>query len=182
MENTIAIVTNLGKTCTMWGTNFYSELLAGIEKCCLENGCDLLISSQRSWIEPADYLKTYRNGKASGLILIAPEEKHPQLPIIASEKIPAVVIGSNPPVEISYVDSDNRNGMAKVTEFYRKQGLVFLRFGSSEKIARFMKYDANVEVVIQNPWKDAKTGAMMTDTLILIYKKDGKGNKPDVSI
>lgn len=75
-----------------------------------------------------------------------------------------------------------RDGMAKVTEFYRKQGLVFLRFGSSEKIARFMKYDANVEVVIQNPWKDAKTGAMMTDTLILIYKKDGKGSKPDVSI
>jgi hypothetical protein len=72
--------------------------------------------------------------------------------------------------------------MAKVTAFYRKQGLVFLKFGSSGKIARFMNYDTNVEVVIQNPWKDAKTGAMMTDTLILIYKKDGKGSKPDVSI
>jgi hypothetical protein len=75
-----------------------------------------------------------------------------------------------------------RDGLAKVTAFYRKQGLVFLRFGSSEKIARFMKYDTDIEVVIQNPWKDAKTGAMMTDTLILIYKKDGKGNEPDISI
>ena len=63
------------------------------------------------------------------------------------------------------------DGMAKVTEFYRKQGLIFLRLGHPAKeSARFKKPDTGVDVVVQSPWKDPRTGAMMKDTLILIIK------------
>ena len=75
----------------------------------------------------------------------------------------------------------------EVAAFYKKQGLLFLKIGSSsKKIARFKKVDVDVDVVVQSPWQDAKTGATMTDTLILIFKEEGKGKekerKPDVSI
>jgi hypothetical protein len=73
--------------------------------------------------------------------------------------------------------------IAKVIEFYRKQGLLFLKVGSpSKESARFKKTDNNVDVVVQNPWKDPKTGAAVKDTLIMIYKQEEKGNKSELSI
>ncbi len=81
----------------------------------------------------------------------------------------------------AYRTSDD---IASVTEFYRKQGLLFLKAGSpSKESARFKKTDTDVDVVVQNPGKDPKTGAAMTGTLILIFKKEEKkGSRPDVSI
>ena len=75
--------------------------------------------------------------------------------------------------------------VAEVVAFYKKQGLLFLKIGSSSKeIARFRKGDNDVDVVVQSPWHDAQTGAAMTDTLILIFKEEEKGKekKPDVPI
>jgi hypothetical protein len=72
---------------------------------------------------------------------------------------------------------------AEVVAFYEKQGLLPLKIGSSSKeIARFRKVDADVDVVVQSPWQAAKTGATMTDTLIMIFKEEEKGNKSDVPI
>ena len=52
---------------------------------------------------------------------------------------------------------------------------MFLKVGSpSKEHARFKKMDIDVDVVVQNPWKDAQTGATMTDTLILIIKEEEK--------
>ncbi len=80
----------------------------------------------------------------------------------------------------AYRTSDD---IARVIAFYRKQGLLFLKTGSpSKEHARFKKVDADVDVVVQNPWKDAQTGATMTDTLILIFKKEEKGGKSDLAI
>ena len=73
--------------------------------------------------------------------------------------------------------------IAKVIEFYRKQGLLFLKVGSpSKESARFKKTDTDVEVVVQNPWKDPKTGAAVKETLIMIFKKEEKGSKSELSI
>ena len=73
--------------------------------------------------------------------------------------------------------------IAKVIEFYRKRGLLFLKVGRpSKESARFKKTDTDVEVVVQNPWRDPKTGAAVTDTLILIFKKEEKGSKSELSI
>ena len=80
----------------------------------------------------------------------------------------------------AYRTNDN---IGKVIEFYRKQGLLYLKVGSpSKESARFKKTDTDIEVVIQNPWKDPKTGAAVTDTLILIFKKEEKGSNSELSI
>ena len=71
--------------------------------------------------------------------------------------------------------------IAEVVAYYKKQGLLFLKLGSpSKESARFKKVDADVDVVVQSPWQDAQTGATMTDTLIMIFKKEEKKEKPDV--
>jgi hypothetical protein len=60
----------------------------------------------------------------------------------------------------------------KVTAYYRKQGLLYLKIGSpSAGSARFKSMDSDTDVVVQSPWRDAQTGATMRDTLILIIEE-----------
>jgi len=76
-----------------------------------------------------------------------------------------------------------KDDIARVVAFYRKQGLLLLKAGSkSKENARFKKTDSGVDVVVQNPWKNPNTGAEMKDTLILIFKKEEKGKKTELSI
>ena len=59
------------------------------------------------------------------------------------------------------------DGVAKVVAFYKKQaGLESM--GESKEGAMFKKGD--VDITIQNPWMDMKSGKMMKDTLISIVK------------
>jgi len=58
--------------------------------------------------------------------------------------------------------------LAKVVEFYKKQpGLEFM--GGDKESAMFKKGD--VDITIQSPWMDMKSGKMMKDTLISIVKR-----------
>jgi hypothetical protein len=56
---------------------------------------------------------------------------------------------------------------AKVVEFYEKQPGLKLFAGSGEG-AMFQK--GNVDITIQNPWMNMKSGKMMKDTLISVVK------------
>ncbi len=59
------------------------------------------------------------------------------------------------------------DGAAKVVEFYKKQpGFRYL--GGDEK-GGMLKKD-RVNVTVQNPWMDLKTGALNKDTLLTISK------------
>ncbi len=71
------------------------------------------------------------------------------------------------PEAVAYRTND---GVAKVVEFYKKQA--GLKYGGGDKEnALFRKGD--VDVTIQSPWMDTKTGKMMKDTLISIVKQKG---------
>ena len=74
--------------------------------------------------------------------------------------------------------------IAKVTAFYRKQGLLLLKIGGpSKEHARFRKVDAGVDVVVESLRKDPQSNAKTPDTLIQIFKKEEKKrSKSDVSI
>jgi len=60
------------------------------------------------------------------------------------------------------------DSVAKVVEFYKKQPALEYMGGDKES-AMFKKGD--VDITIQNPWMDMKSGKMMKDTLITIVKK-----------
>ncbi len=89
------------------------------------------------------------------------------------DRIRTGLLAENPSFQgAAYRTNDD---IAKVIAFYRKQGLLFLKIGSpSKERARFKKVDIDVDVVVQQPWMDAQTGATMTDTLILILKEEAK--------
>ncbi len=74
--------------------------------------------------------------------------------------------------------------IAKVTAFYRKQGLLFLKIGGPSKDhARFRKVDTGVDVVVESLRKDPQTNAKTPGTLIQIFKKEEKKRgQSDVSI
>jgi hypothetical protein len=59
------------------------------------------------------------------------------------------------------------DSVSKVIEFYKKQPGLELMGGDKES-ALFKKGD--VDITIQSPWMDMKTGKMMKDTLISIVK------------
>lgn len=62
------------------------------------------------------------------------------------------------------------DSVIKVTEYYKKQpGMTYM--GGNAEGAMFQK--GEIDVTIQNPWMDIKTGAMMKDTLITIVRKTG---------
>lgn len=61
------------------------------------------------------------------------------------------------------------DGLEKVVAFYKKEpGLEFM--GESKEGAMFRK--GNVDVTIQTPWMDMKTGQLMKDTLITIVRRE----------
>lgn len=57
--------------------------------------------------------------------------------------------------------------VAKVAEFYRKQGLQLVGKVTAEG-GFFQK--GKVDVTLQRPWMNMQTGAMMKDTLITVVK------------
>ena len=61
------------------------------------------------------------------------------------------------------------DSIAKVAEFYKKQPR--MEYTGGEKVSAAFT-NGQVDVTIQNPWMDTKTGKMMTDTLITIVKHD----------
>jgi len=65
-----------------------------------------------------------------------------------------------------YVTND---GVAKVVEFYKKQP-GFELMGDSKEGAMFKK--GKIDITIQNPWMDMKTGNMVKSTLISIVKTE----------
>ncbi len=90
-------------------------------------------------------------------------------PGAAYDQVMTMVIKKTPAVEGAAYRTDAT--LAEVMEFYRKQGLLFLRLGEPTKErARFKKTDTGVDVVVQNPWKDPHTGATMKSTLIMIIQ------------
>jgi len=61
------------------------------------------------------------------------------------------------------------DGVAKVADFYKKQPK--MEYTGGEKVGAGFT-NGQVDVTIQNPWMDMRTGKMMMDTLITIVKHD----------
>jgi hypothetical protein len=80
------------------------------------------------------------------------------------------ILMKNTALKVAAFRTDDKIG--KVSDFYRKKGLVLLKFGSqSDDLVRFKDMKNNVDVVVQQPWKDPRTNEMKNDTLILIMQE-----------
>jgi LacI family transcriptional regulator len=121
--NTIGIIIPAPANVTVHATDYYNLLMAGVEKSTMANDFDLLISTNRSDDPQVDYLRLYYQRKVDGLILMIPDMKNPQIQDIAQKNIPCVIIGDRPAGNvISYVDTDNFDGMHHLTEYLIGKG------------------------------------------------------------
>jgi LacI family transcriptional regulator len=122
--NTIGVVIATSFDVNIHETYYYNELMIGIEKSCITNSCDMLISMlKESPGQEFDYLKLYYERKVDGLIMVSPNLSELQLKAIIKQNIPCVVIGERfTKYKITYVDSDNRVGIFKVGEYLVQKG------------------------------------------------------------
>ena len=120
---TIAVLAPLPPHVETESTSYYRRLLIGIERCGIQEGCDILLSTQRDIDGNFDFLKPYYERKADGLILIGAVPNEVQYERIEEDRIPCVLIGDHDPGRrVSSVDSDNIDGMRQLTEHLVNEG------------------------------------------------------------
>jgi LacI family transcriptional regulator len=122
--NSIGVVIATSFDVNIHETYYYNELMIGIEKECIANSCDMLISMLKATPEQEfDYLKLFYERKVDGLIMVSPNLSELQLKAIIKQNIPCVVIGERfTKYKICYVDSDNRVGIFKIGEYLIQNG------------------------------------------------------------
>lgn len=126
---TIAIETPLPENQTVEETSYYTRLLSGIERNCIKNGYDILMSSQRGTMSDFDCLKPFFNRKADGVIILGSKPTEEQFIRIKADNVPCVVIGDRDEThDINYVDAENFQGMNNATKQLIKLGHTKIAF------------------------------------------------------
>ncbi|MBN2619190.1 MAG: LacI family DNA-binding transcriptional regulator [Spirochaetales bacterium] len=120
---TLAVETALPKDQTIEETSYYTRLLVGIEKYCINKNYDILISSQRGNISDFDCLEPYYKRKADGVIILGSKPTEEQFRKISDENIPCVIIGDrHESFNSNYIDTENFNGVYEATCYLIEQG------------------------------------------------------------
>jgi LacI family transcriptional regulator len=143
-------------------TQFYNELMSGIEGTCIFNSYDILISTQKKYpgVE-YDYLKLYFERKIDGIIMVSPDISDLQLKQIESDKIPCVIINSRADnYRISYIDVDNRGAVNKVGDYLIQNGhrkIAFLKgiennHNAEDRLAGFYDVIKKYNLDIPDSW------------------------------
>ncbi|MGC8771572.1 MAG: LacI family DNA-binding transcriptional regulator, partial [Brevinematia bacterium] len=102
---------------------YFAGIMRGIEAVCIEKSYDFLIKIYSHDYEKLDYLKLYYESKVDGVILIAPDINHPELKEIIEKKLPYIIVGTKVDnMNISYIDSENKESMLKGVEEIVKKG------------------------------------------------------------
>lgn len=120
---TLAVQAPLPLQISVEGTSYYRRILIGIEKYCITQGYDVLISAQRGIDADFDFLKPFYERKADGIAIIAAKPTAKQLESIEQDNIPCVIIGDrHPSIKLNYIDTENFQGMCNATEYLISRG------------------------------------------------------------
>lgn len=143
--NTIAIIAPTPTGYTLEDSGYSARILNGIEKACIDNSYDLLLSTQA---KDQNYFRLYYERKVDGLIIMGAELTEEQENEIVQDRVPCTVIGSKPKSsKISYVNTDNEEAMYELTEKLIRLGhkkLAFLsvseyNYNISRRLAGFQR-------------------------------------------
>lgn len=148
---TLAVETPLPPHTSIEETSYYTRLLSGVEKYCINIGYDILISSQRARMGVFDCLKPYYSRKADGVIILGAKPTEEQLKRISEENIPCVIIGDrHPSFKINFLDTENISGMYNATKHLINNGhkkIAFIKGNveNQNSIDRFTGYKKATE-------------------------------------
>jgi DNA-binding LacI/PurR family transcriptional regulator len=135
--NTIGVLMPSPNRSTIHTTEYYNLLMAGIEESTMAHGFDLILTTYQQYEPEVDYLRLYYQRKADGLILLTPDLSNVQIEEISLKNLPCVIIGDRPEDEtMSFIDSDNFDGMLKATEFVISKGHRDIAYVRGDRLSR----------------------------------------------
>jgi DNA-binding LacI/PurR family transcriptional regulator len=156
----IVIATNFG--ISIHGTAYYNELMIGMELACTDHSYDMLIPTQKYCGSEFDFLKLYYERSVDGIILVAPDIQNPQIKEIHENNIPCVIINERPPdnFRINYIDTDNKDGTIKATEYLVKKGhtkIAFLKGVNTsrnvcDRLEGYLEIMEKYKLPVDNDW------------------------------
>lgn len=158
---TLAIQAPLPFVTSVEETSYYRRLLIGIERCCIKNGYDVLITAQRGSVEVIDVLKPYYERKADGIAVIGSKPNSEQLKIISRDNIPCVIIGDrHDSIKVNYIDTENLQGMSNATGFLISRGHKKIGYikgniqnqNAADRFSGFKKAMNQEELIIDSKW------------------------------
>ncbi|MBN2531803.1 MAG: LacI family DNA-binding transcriptional regulator [Spirochaetales bacterium] len=127
--NTIGIVIPEPPNVPVHGMEYYNMLMQGVDRFAIMHNYDILLSTYKQNDPKADYYRLYFQRKVDGLILFIPDMRCLDMNQIVKKKIPCVIIGERPiDHHISYIDSENFDGMYRVTEYLISRGVKKIAF------------------------------------------------------
>ncbi len=126
---TIGLVIPESPDLQVHGSDYYNMLLQGIDRSVMEHGYDMLLSTCRLGDSRVDYLRLYFQKKVDGLILFLPDARYLKAGKIIKNMIPCVIVGEQPyDKRLDCVDTDNFDGMFRMTEYVISRGLSRIAF------------------------------------------------------
>jgi len=126
--NTIGIIIPEPPNVPVHGMEYYNLLMQGIDRSTVAHKYDILLSTYKQDDSNVDYFRLYFKRKVDGLILFIPDMRYLKTDEIEKRNIPCVIIGECPAGKnISYVDTENFEGMYMVAEYLISRG--FRRIG-----------------------------------------------------
>ena len=127
--NTIGIIIPEPPNVPVHGMEFYNLLMQGIDRSTMAHHYDILLSTCKQNIAGVDYFRLYFQHKIDGLILFIPDMRYLNVEEITKRNIPCVIIGERPEdVNVSFVDSENFDGMFHVTDYMISRGMKKIAF------------------------------------------------------
>jgi LacI family transcriptional regulator len=126
--NTIAIVVPTAEGVSIHGTEFYNRIIEGVEQACVRARSDIIFPTVKAHGSDYDYLKTYYERKADGMIFIAPDLENPQMDDAVERKIPCIIVTGRLRQDIPFVDVDNHDSLARAVDYLASRGHVKIGF------------------------------------------------------
>ncbi len=155
--NTVGIIIPEPPNVPVHGMEYYNILMQGIDRSTMAHNCDILLSTYKQDSADVDYFRLYYQHKVDGLILFIPDMRYLNMDEIEKSKIPCVIIGECPMGKnISYVDSENFEGMYRVTEYLISRGRNKIAFikgrpymqNSQDRLKGFLSAMANYRIPV----------------------------------
>jgi DNA-binding LacI/PurR family transcriptional regulator len=109
---------------SLFSTQYFIELLKGIEQCCAESGFRIVLTPHASIDSGRDYDKPYLQRLVDGLIVINPLVNDPKLKELAEKNVPCVIVDGKvhgvhgvKSSKMVQINSNNFAGAVKIVSF-----------------------------------------------------------------
>lgn len=128
--NSVARALNINKTRSVgvttpetesiFDTQYFVELLKGVESNCMEREYNIVLNPSKSQGKNVDYLCSFMERMVDGFLVITPRSSDKQLVLLKERNIPFVVIDGKPLSRkqgVVYINSDHYGGGVQAVEY-----------------------------------------------------------------